>query len=323
MSDGVSNAVIAEDSREFRTSLDTFAIVVSCVACGILLAAAAFAQSLLAGGLAVLVMAGAYAWSPRAYVVSARQVVVKRLIGDVVFALEGLAEMRRAGGDDMRGCVRIWGNGGLFGYYGLFRTSGLGRCTWYVTRRSNAVVLVTNRRTALFSPDDVDGFLAAIRAAVPELPPDGLRANASAGSRRTWWIPAAIGGAALAIAAGALLYSPGPPAYTLGAGTLEIHDRFYPVTLQAAEVDLGHVRVVDLDEETAWRPTLRTNGFGNPHYQAGWFQTAGGTKIRLYRAGGRRLVLLPPSGASVPVLLQVKDPDEFIAGLRRAWAHAK
>jgi hypothetical protein len=47
---------------------------------------------------------------------------------------------------------------------------------------------------------------------------------------------------------------------------------------------------------------------------------ANGEKVRMYRAGGARLVLLPPKGSGVPVLLEVKDPESFVEELRRLWA---
>jgi hypothetical protein len=58
----------------------------------------------------------------------------------------------------------VFGNGCIFGYYGLFRTSRLGDCSWYVTDRSKAVVAVTDAKTAVFTPADTDGFLKAVGA---------------------------------------------------------------------------------------------------------------------------------------------------------------
>jgi hypothetical protein len=60
-------------------------------------------------------------------------------------------------------------------------------------------------------------------------------------------------------------------------------------------------------------------GFANSHYQSGWFLARNGTKMRLYRAASRRLVLLPPSGEGNPVLLEVADPDGFVTQLRALW----
>jgi hypothetical protein len=36
--------------------------------------------------------------------------------------------------------------------------------TWYVTNRKRMVVIVADTQTTLYSPDDVGGFLEAIRA---------------------------------------------------------------------------------------------------------------------------------------------------------------
>jgi hypothetical protein len=59
--------------------------------------------------------------------------------------------------------MRLFGSGGFFGYYGLFRTTKFGKCTCYVTNRKNMVVIVADSKTTLYSPDDVDGFLEGIR----------------------------------------------------------------------------------------------------------------------------------------------------------------
>ena len=185
------------------------------------------------------------------------------------------------------------------------------------------MVVITGTRTALFSPADVDGFLASVRtqAPVPDpgtggtLPPYDARKPAAV------WIGIGIAVCALAVVALALLYSPGPPKYTLTSGALTIHDRFYPVTVGAAQVDVARVRVVDIAVDRKWRPTMRTNGFANAHYRAGWFRAANGQKVRMYQADATQLVLLPPKGNGAPVLLEVADPDQFVAEVRRLWAN--
>jgi hypothetical protein len=210
----------------------------------------------------------------------------------------------------------------MFGYYGLFRTSEFGKCWWYVTNRQNTVVVITDEKTALFSPDDVDGFLAAIRAPVqvPERPV-GHRDLRAGGSSAGMWIGVAIGAVSLVLVAFAFLYSPGPPSYTLTADALTIHDRFYPVTLSAAGVDVARVKLVDISVDREWRPTMRTNGFANSHYRSGWFRVANGQKVRLYRADGTRLLLLPPKGDGAAVLMEVKYPEQFLDELRRQWGN--
>jgi hypothetical protein len=204
----------------------------------------------------------------------------------------------------------------LFGYYGLFRTSRLGRSTWYVTNRGKAVVVVTGEKTALFSPDDVEGFLTAIGAPTPA----PVSAAQDGGSRFGALMGAAVGIAAMVVAAAAMLYSPGPPSYTLTPESLAIHDRLYPVTLSRTGVDVEHIRVIDLGVDTEWHPTERTDGFGNPHYASGWFRVASGKTVRMYRAGSTRLVLLPPKGDGDAVLLETREPEKFVVEVREKWS---
>jgi len=313
-------------STSFSASYDSTTRYISLGFFVLLLVMTAALHSVVVPCLAALLLAGSYAWSPRAYTISHQSILVKRLIGTVRIPLDDIREARAATADDFRDCIRTFGNGGLFGCYGQFSTSKLGSSTWYVTNRANTVVVITGTKTAVFSPDDVEGFLAAIRASAP-LPtvPTGPRPDSLAvyrtGSFAGMLAGVAIGTVALAVAAFAILYSPGPPNYTLTAGSLTIHDRFYPVTLQANSVDVEHIRLVDCGADADWRPTARTNGFANAHYRSGWFRVAGGQTVRMYRADGTRLVLLPPKGDGAAVLLETRQPEEFVREVRRRWAN--
>ncbi|HTX36465.1 MAG TPA: PH domain-containing protein [Bryobacteraceae bacterium] len=300
------------------TKIASFALIAVIV---VVTLATRSAIAVLIGG---LIVALAYAWSPRGYTVAGRAVTVRRLIGKARIPLDGIREARTATQDDLRGAIRLFGNGGLFGYYGIFRTMRLGKCSWYLTNRSEAIVVITSAKTALFSPVDREGFLAAIRATVPVplAPPAGTPAAYDSGrSFRVGSLFGIVAGAiALAVVVLAFSYSPGPPDYTLTPASLAIHDRFYPVTVEAANVDVSGIRVIDLRQDPQWKPTGRTNGFANAHYSSGWFEVAGGERVRLYTAGSPRLVLLPAKGRGVPVLLQVQDPQSFVARIRKEWS---
>jgi hypothetical protein len=106
---------------------------------------------------------------------------------------------------------------------------------------------------------------------------------------------------------------------TLTFAALTIHDRFYPVTLQSDAVEVSQIRLVDLATDPDWRPTRRTNGFANSHYQSGWFRVANGQKVRLYRAGGGGAVLFPPKTGGTAVLYQAANPEEFMNEVRASW----
>jgi hypothetical protein len=299
------------------TPYDRMAKVATPLVCVLLLAIALIPHvPIFVWAIDILVVLLCWAYSPRGYSVANGCITVRRPVGNVRIPLDGLQEARPAGSDDLGGCIRLWGNGGVFGYYGLFRTSKLGKCTWYLTDRSKAVVVVTSAKTVVLSPADTDGFLKAIGApaSAPALsaPSGGIGIGPVIG----------IAGAAIGLAAVALtfLYSPGPPGYTLTRDALTIHDKcFYAVTLKADAVDVGGIRVIDLKQEPDWRPTARTNGFANAHYQSGWFRLANGRNVEMYRAGGDRLVLLPGKGDATTVLYQAQDPDQFAAEVRQTW----
>jgi hypothetical protein len=247
--------------------------------------------------------------------------LVQRLAGAVRVTLQGVRDVRRTTPEDFRGCIRLWGSGGLFGYYGLFRTALLGKSTWYVTSRNNGVVVITAAKTVLFSPDDTDGFLAAIRAAAPIDESHGPAPIEPAGYGGSWakWIGAALAIVGMGVGFVAYNYSPGVPGYTLTPEKLVIHDRFYPVTLQASTVDISQIRIVDLATDAEWHTTARTNGFANGHYRSGWFRVANGQKVRVFQADSSVVVLLPPKGEGSPVLYQAAEPEKFIHEILTAW----
>jgi hypothetical protein len=315
------------EPQSFSAPYDATSKAISAVVIALFAAIAIATRSIIAAGSVALVLILAYGYSPRRYSILNRAIVVNRLVGNVRISLDGIRELRAATADDLRGCIRLWGSGGLFGWYGLFRTSKLGKCTWYVTNRGNAVVVITAVKTALFSPDDADRFIRAVQESVPVPPvtPGSPLLDSFASYPSGSFIGKLIAGAvvigAISLAAFAGLYAPGPPVYTLTPETLSIHDRFYPVTLNRAAVDIDHVRIVDLAVDTDWQPTLRTNGFASVHYRSGWFRVAGGKTIRLYSAHGNRLVLLPGVGNSPTVLLENQEPEKFVREVRQEWSN--
>lgn len=313
----------AGHTSQFGAPYDVTTRIISAVVCVALLAVAAGIPNVYIAVLSLLIMLGAYAYSVRGYAVTEGSIVVRRLAGSVRLPLTQVREARRAGPEDFQGCIRLWGSGGLFGYYGVFRTSKLGRCTWYLTDRKRAVVVRTDAKTALYSPDDVDGFLAAIGVVSPGQVGSYSATAAVPGIVNVRIVAGAIafllGLAAVAFAVAGARYAPGPPEYTLTAGSLAIHDKFYPVTLGASSVDVSAIRVVDLTQETGWRPSKKTGGFSNTHYRSGWFRASNGQTMRLYWAGATRVVLLPPKGEDAPVLMEVSEPDGFVRQVREEW----
>jgi hypothetical protein len=113
-------------------------------------------------GLNLLIVGLSWGWAPRGYDVDGERLVVKRPLGSVTLPLASLQEATAAEYDDLGWVLRTFGNGGLFGWYGRFHSSGLGHHRWYASRRSGLVVLRWPDRTVVISPDDRERFLAAL-----------------------------------------------------------------------------------------------------------------------------------------------------------------
>ena len=305
----------------FSSSYDRTTKIVTATVGAFLVLVAIASQSLIVAGISAAILLGGYAFSPRGYMLADESILVDRLIGEVRIPLRGLREARRATSNDFCGGIRLFGSGGLFGYYGLFRSAKLGKSHWYVTDRAKAVVVRTSDRVVVVSPDDPDVFLHELH---PPAQREGEDLIVNEPDVSLGWAPkllgAVVGAAAVVLVILAISYAPGPDGYTLTPQSLTIHDRFYAVTLNADTVNVEGIRMIDLRTDPEWRPTRRTNGFANAHYQSGWYRVANGQKIRLYRAGGQKLVLLPPRGPGVPVLYQPPDPEQFVAQLRQEWA---
>jgi len=61
-----------------------------------------------------------------------------------------------------KGAIRLFGSGGLFGYTGLYWSKSVGRFSSYVTNRSHSILIDSDSKKIMISPDDVSGFMEAV-----------------------------------------------------------------------------------------------------------------------------------------------------------------
>jgi hypothetical protein len=103
-----------------------------------------------------LILASPFLWAPRGYVLHGNLVVVRRPIGEAEIALAQPASRWKW----TWWGLRLFGSGGMYGYFGLFTFRGLGTVRMYATHR-HKLVLVTdvNGKKNLLSPDDPEEFV--------------------------------------------------------------------------------------------------------------------------------------------------------------------
>ena len=98
---------------------------------------------------------------PISYNCSKDYIVIHRLITDVKIDRKEIKSVELIDKEILRQSFRTFGVGGLFGYFGKFYNSKVGKMTWYATRRYKAILVVTKEnKNIIITPDDADGFVS-------------------------------------------------------------------------------------------------------------------------------------------------------------------
>ena len=154
----------------YKTSLDKTAIVIT-IAVTILFAViiggqysiikdAGRAVPIYTTTVCLLIYFLAFAFRPVNYVVTKDELIVRRPLLNVHIKRADIKSVELIDKNKIRGSIRTFGVGGLFGYYGSFANSSLGRMTWYATRRDKPVLVkTTDDKKIIFTPNDPDKFV--------------------------------------------------------------------------------------------------------------------------------------------------------------------
>ena len=103
----------------------------------------------------------AYAFRPIDYMLTANQLIVRRLFADVKIDRSQIKSVTLADKEQIGRAMRAFGVGGLFGYYGKFTSTKLGSMTWYATRKDKTVLVqTTGNKKIILTPNDPSKFVA-------------------------------------------------------------------------------------------------------------------------------------------------------------------
>lgn len=79
------------------------------------------------------------------------KITVSRLFGSLEIPMDRIIESRMILKSEMDDAIRTFGSGGLFGYLGLFRSTGLGNFTMYATDLNHLLLIRTSNKKYVFS----------------------------------------------------------------------------------------------------------------------------------------------------------------------------
>ncbi|SDD14641.1 PH domain-containing protein [Niabella drilacis] len=101
-----------------------------------------------------------YGFSVKKYQLSNEELVICRPFGNKHILLTTLRSAVVIDPKLLRWSWRIFGSGGMFGYYGNFSNRQLGTMKWFMTRKDTAVLIETEQhKKIVISPDDPEGFV--------------------------------------------------------------------------------------------------------------------------------------------------------------------
>lgn len=106
-----------------------------------------------------------FLFHPSSYSVNRTELIISRPAKGVKIRVGDIKNVERLTRKDLAWSVRIFGVGGLFGYYGKFSNKTIGPMTWYATRRNSYVLIqLKNNKKIIITPDEPEEFIKELSA---------------------------------------------------------------------------------------------------------------------------------------------------------------
>ncbi|MFI2810665.1 MULTISPECIES: PH domain-containing protein [Microbulbifer] len=112
--------------------------------------------------LPVAILALSTLFAIRGFTLKGDAIYVIRPLWKTRLPLDGLQQVVADPGA-MQGSIRIFGNGGLFGYIGLFQNKHIGRYRAFATDQAKAVILRFPERTLVVTPGRPEKLVALLQ----------------------------------------------------------------------------------------------------------------------------------------------------------------
>lgn len=107
-----------------------------------------------------------YFWHIKNYEVTESGIVIHRPIGSKLIGFSNIKHVDNVKNDDLGFLLRLFGNGGLFGFTGLFKSRFYGDLTFYATQKRNYIIVETNLKKYVLTPDEPLEFVKSLEQRV-------------------------------------------------------------------------------------------------------------------------------------------------------------
>lgn len=103
-------------------------------------------------------------YSPSRYNCKEKTLEIRRLAGTIRIDINDILNVRAAEANELKRVMRLFGSGGLYGYYGKFYDSDHRNFKMYGRRKNNKILVFTKTGLVVLMPDDPDSLLKHLRS---------------------------------------------------------------------------------------------------------------------------------------------------------------
>jgi hypothetical protein len=201
---------------------------------------------------------------------------------------------------------------------GWFRLANGSKGLLFVTDWSRAVLVPTNENfDLLVSPADPQAFLAALKqpaTAAAIFPISSGPGPFSSSLSGILLLTAVLIPLAVAALLSYVAYSTRAVRFEVLDDGLRIRGDLFGRLIPRTSLQVNDARIVNLKEEPAHRPVLRTFGVGLPGYSSGWFRLKDRGKGLLFLTNPSRALYLPTADGYT-LLISPRDPEGLLTAL--------
>lgn len=106
-----------------------------------------------------------YLLAPTGYLIDADKLIIIRPLRSITIPLAGVSGAEAAAPELFSDSIRVMGSGGLWGYYGKYQSTQLGRYYMYA-RRTSELVLIRSRENYVVAPERPNEFIKILSRAI-------------------------------------------------------------------------------------------------------------------------------------------------------------
>ena len=107
-----------------------------------------------------LIYFGTFLFRPISYKLTDNKLIIHIPMSDIKINRTEIKSVEQLEKTKLSWAFRVFGVGGLFGYWGKFSNTKLGSMNWYATRRNNAVLVTTiYNKKIILTPNEPEKFV--------------------------------------------------------------------------------------------------------------------------------------------------------------------